>query len=74
MLGLFAEAYRLEALAFIEKTLDSVADMPPETQWTNVEVVAMVEDIRSLILTGTLVPGGFTREPTQAHGSTERES
>lgn len=63
MLDIFSDAYRTEALAFIDKTLDNVADLPPNLSWKNREVVALVADVRSLLVSGVLVPGGFTREP-----------
>lgn len=59
---------RLEALAYVEKSLDNVGDMPSEMPWENREVVSMLEDIRALLITGQVVPGPFA--PNHADGST----
>lgn len=46
-----------DALAYVDKTLDNVADFDPELIWENREVVTLLEDIRSLMLTGEPLPG-----------------
>ena len=48
-----------DALAYVDKTLDNVADVGPDVTWKNVEVVELLEDVRSLILTGEPLPGLF---------------
>lgn len=61
-----------EALAYIDKSLDNVADLDPDTAWTNVEVVEVVEDIRSLLVAGELTQRWF--EQAHAPTSDEREA
>ena len=58
-----------EALAYIDKTLDNVADLQPDTTWQNAEVVSMLEEVRSLMLTGKTTPGAFE----EAHTPTDDE-
>jgi len=50
---------RIEALAYVDKSIDNVADMPPEMIWENREVIQMLEDIRSLLVTGQIMPAEF---------------
>lgn len=47
-----------DALAYVDKALDNVADL--DVIWETREVVEMLEDIRSLMLTGEPLPGLFT--------------
>lgn len=47
-----------ETLAYVDKAIDNVADLPADLPWGNAEVVAMLDDVRSLLLTGRVVPGG----------------
>jgi hypothetical protein len=49
-----------EALAYVDKSIDNVADLDPDLTWRNVEVVSMLEDIRSLLVTGEISPGRFS--------------
>lgn len=53
-----------EALVYVDKSLDNVRDLPADLAWTNREVVEVLEDVRSLLLTGAVTPGAFTQEPT----------
>lgn len=57
-----------DALAYVDKSLDNVADLDPGTAWTNAEVVEVLEDIRSLMLTGEPLPGLFTLAPDRENG------
>jgi len=59
---------RIEALAYVDKSIDNVADMPPEMIWENREVIQMLEDIRSLLVTGQVMPAEF-----MPHGPTGQE-
>lgn len=47
-----------EALAYVDKTIDNVADI--DVIWETREVVEMLEDIRSLLVLGSITPGTFT--------------
>ena len=49
-----------EALAYVDKSIDNVADLPVDLTWKNHEVVAMLEDIRALLVTGEIAPGRFS--------------
>lgn len=55
-----------ETLAFVDKALDNVANLPADLAWENREVVGVLEDIRSLLLTGSVVPGTFAHESTDS--------
>lgn len=46
-----------DTLAYVDKGLDNIAG--GEYVWSNAEVVEMLEDIRSLLLTGEVTPGTF---------------
>ena len=58
-----------DALACDDKVLDSIKG--GEYVWSNAEVVELLEDIRSILLTGEITPGGFdwpdTPEAVEAH-------
>ena len=56
-------------LAHIDKSLDNVADL--DVVWGNAEVVAVLEEVRSLLVTGEINPGSF--EKAQAPTDDERE-
>ena len=47
-----------EALAYVDKSIDNVADL--DVIWETREVVEMLEDIRSLLVLGSITPGTFT--------------
>ncbi len=47
-----------ETLAYVDKTVDNVADLPTDLPWSNAEVVRMLDDVRSLLITGRVVPHG----------------
>ncbi|MFJ2370890.1 hypothetical protein [Microbacterium sp. NPDC087665] len=51
--------HAIETLAYVEKTIDNAAGLAPNLSWENREVVAMLADIRSLLITGSVVPGIF---------------
>lgn len=71
-----------DALAYVDKGLDNIEG--GEYVWSNAEVVELLEDIRSILLTGEIAPGGFdwpdTPEAVESHyracnpGSEGRES
>lgn len=48
-------------LAYVDKSIDNVDSLGPDVPWTNTEVVALLNDIRSLLLTGDVTPGTFHR-------------
>ena len=58
-----------DALAYVDKGLDNIKG--GEYVWSNAEVVELLEDIRSILLTGEIAPGGFdwpdTPEAVDAH-------
>ena len=56
-----------DALAYVDKALDNVADL--DVIWETREVVEMLEDIRSLMLTGEPLPGLFTMPTDRENGS-----
>ena len=56
-------------LAHIDKSLDNVADL--DVVWENAEVVEVLEEVRSLLVTGEINPGSF--EKAQAPTDEERE-
>lgn len=56
-------------LAHIDKSLDNVADL--DVVWENAEVVEVLEEVRSLLVTGEINPGSF--EKAQAPTDDERE-
>lgn len=56
-----------DALAYVDKTLDNVADVGPDVMWKNGEVVALLEDVRALILTGEPLPGLFPAVDPEHH-------
>lgn len=58
------------ALGYIDKALDNVADL--DVLWTNAEVVEVLEDIRSLLLAGHIVPGSMSPATDRENGSAER--
>lgn len=53
------------ALAIVDATLDNAVDLDAGVTWTNLEVVAMLEDIRSLLLVGQVIPGTWSKECPQ---------
>lgn len=61
-----------DAMAYVEKTLDDVADL--DVIWETREVVEMLEDIRSLMLTGEPSPGLFTLTSSREVGGTDAGS
>jgi hypothetical protein len=55
--GALPAGHDVEALAFVDKTLDNIADDDPVmASWRNEEIVRMLEDIRSLLVTGKVTP------------------
>lgn len=48
-----------EVLAYVDKSIDNIVDLSGEVTWQNREVIEMLEDIRSLLLTGAVTPGSF---------------
>lgn len=55
--GALPAGHDVEALAFVDKTLDNIADDDPAAKaWRNDEVVRMLDDIRSLLVTGGVTP------------------
>ena len=62
-----------DALAYVDKGLDNIEELDPDLVWTNAEVIELLEDIRSILLTGevtpgTLVPGSGELESADAPG------
>lgn len=55
------------ALGYIDKALDNVADL--DVLWTNAEVVEVLEDIRSLLLTDREVGGQEPATDTTTNGA-----
>ena len=58
-----------DALAYVDKSIDNVADMPPEMIWENREVIQMLEDIRSMLVTGQIMPAEFIPDHTDGSGA-----
>lgn len=48
------------ALGYIDASLNGVADLSPDLTWRNDEVVEVLEEIRSLLVTGIELAGTFT--------------
>ncbi|MTE24846.1 hypothetical protein [Microbacterium sp. ZXX196] len=57
-----------DALAYVDKAIDNVADLDPDLSWANAEVLEVLEDVRSLILTGKPLPGLFLAPDHEAGG------
>lgn len=60
-----------ETLAYVDKSLDNVADLDPDLTWTNTEVIQVLEDIRSLLVTGNITPGMFEQTRSPSDGAAE---
>lgn len=53
------ESHLRRALEYVDKSLDNVADLDADLVWHNHEVVEVLEDIRSFLVTGDVTPGTF---------------
>lgn len=53
--GLSVKDYAVEAVAYIDRSVDNVEDLDSSTAWRNDEVLEVLRDIRSLLLTGEVV-------------------
>lgn len=62
-------SHAVDALTYIDKSLDNVAGLDADLSWANVEVVEMLEDARSLLLLGVVTPGSFELPTDREVGS-----
>lgn len=51
------QAAAINILSYVDKTLDNVAHVDTDVTWKNSEVVGMLDDLRSVIVTGGVTPG-----------------
>lgn len=53
--GLSVKDFAAEVVAYIDRSVDNVEDLDSSTAWRNDEVLEVLRDIRSLLLTGEVV-------------------
>ena len=49
----------IASLGFIDQTIYANDDSRPDLKWSNAEVMELLNDIRSMLLTGAVTPGAF---------------